>query len=81
MKLRYHKLNPAPHPHFRLHPNPAVMQVHDFFAMRQADARAIVLPGSMQALEDGENALPVFFLDANAVVLDRELPARLDFFR
>src|ERR1039458_8983579 len=59
---------------FGLHPDLASVALHNFLADGEPDASAGKLFGTVQALEEGENALGVLRLDANAVIAHREDP-------
>src|SRR6267142_5843467 len=51
-----------------------LMEFHDLFTMRKADAGAFVLSPAVQALEDDKDPFQELFFDADAVVADGELP-------
>ena len=56
------------------HPYLAGMQLYYLFAMRQPDARTLVLRAVVQALEDDEYAIKVLLVDTNAIVLYGKTP-------
>src|ERR1022692_1043506 len=58
-----------------LHPDLASVALHNFLADGEPDASAGKLFGTVQALEEDENALGVLRLDANAVITHRKDPA------
>ena len=58
----------------RLDPNPTAMPRDDFAADRQADSRSRISVGSVQPLENLENPLLVFRIDADAVIADGKEP-------
>src|SRR5262249_18700486 len=60
----------------RFDPDAAMVAVDHLFTDGEADARAGVGALVVQALEHHEDALVVLGFDADAVVLDRELPFR-----
>src|ERR1019366_8906244 len=59
---------------FGLHPDLASVALLNFLADGEPDASAGKLFGTVQALEEDENALGVLWLDANAVIAHREDP-------
>ena len=62
---------------FGFHGDAAAVALDDLLADGQADARAGILGPGVQPLEDDEDALEVFGLHADAVVLHREYPMAL----
>src|ERR1035441_3755209 len=60
---------------FGLHPDLASVALYNFFADGEPDASAGKLFGTVQALEEGENALVILRLHANAVIPHRKDPA------
>src|ERR1017187_4479627 len=58
-----------------LHPDLPSVALYDFLTDGETDAGAGKLFGTVQALEDGENAPGVLRLDANAVITHRKDPA------
>ena len=44
------------------YPNPATMQLDDFFTMGQPNTRSLIITAFMQSFEDRENTFLVFFL-------------------
>ena len=50
------------------------MPFHQLLDDRKAEAGTFIGVASVQALEDGEDAVGIFGVDADAVVRDRELP-------
>src|ERR1700691_4886495 len=55
-------------------PDAAAMVLDHLFDDGEADAGARILVALVQALEDQEYALKIFLLDADAVILDQEVP-------
>lgn len=62
-----------------LHGNLTVMPFNDFFANRQSNPAALIIPRRMQPFERGEYLLPIRFLDANAVITYRNFPLVIAF--
>src|SRR5579872_421494 len=59
---------------FGLDPNSSAIVLHDFFTDGQSHAVTCVLTAGMEALENLENQISVFFGNANAIVGDRKQP-------
>ena len=78
--MRQRKIKSRPHPGSRLHPDPAAVLFHDFFAQSQADAGAFVLPLAMQFFEDQKNLIVKFSGDPDPVIGDRKLAKSVDRF-
>lgn len=52
-------------------------QFRDLFTNRKADASACIFLFMVEPLEEAEYLFGVFFIDANAIVLNVELPAAI----
>jgi hypothetical protein len=54
----------------RIDPDPAAMELHHFFAMRQPDARAFIIAAVVEALEDDKNPFLVLLLYTYTIIAE-----------
>ena len=68
-------MNLAPAPGVLLRRDGAAVPVHDLAADSEANAGSFVLVAPVQALKDLKDAVAILFVEADAVVFHRDLPA------
>ena len=58
----------------RFQPDLSAMPLHNLFAYRKSNTSAGILHPAIQSLEDDKDAIPIFLLDTDAVVLNFKYP-------